>query len=166
AFRSVKWPVAILLNVAMAPIGGILALVLTGTHFSVSSGVGFLALSGVSVQTGVIMVEYINQLRARGLGVDEATIEGAVLRLRPIMMTALVATLGLLPAALSHDIGSDSQRPFALVIVGGLLTNLAISVFLLPTLYTLLAGRGDLAVPLAVAAAGSPKSREVRRLAS
>jgi cobalt-zinc-cadmium resistance protein CzcA len=164
AFRSVKWPVAILLNVAMAPIGGILALVLTGTHFSVSSGVGFLALSGVSVQTGVIMVEYINQLRARGLGVDEATIEGAVLRLRPIMMTALVATLGLLPAALSHDIGSDSQRPFALVIVGGLLTNLAISVFLLPTLYTLLAGRGDLAVPLAIAEAGSQTTR-LRRMA-
>jgi heavy metal efflux system protein len=98
--------------------------------------------------------------------VDEATIEGAVLRLRPIMMTALVATLGLLPAALSHDIGSDSQRPFALVIVGGLLTNLAISVFLLPTLYTLLAGRGDLAVPLAVAEAASPRSRGVQRLAS
>jgi len=166
AFRSVKWPVAILLNVAMAPIGGILALVLTGTHFSVSSGVGFLALSGVSVQTGVIMVEYINQLRGRGLGVDEAVIEGAVLRLRPIMMTALVATLGLLPAALSHDIGSDSQRPFALVIVGGLLTNLAISVFLLPTLYAALAGRGDLAVPLAIADGASPTSRARRRLAS
>ena len=166
AFRSVKWPVAILLNVAMAPIGGILALVLTGSHFSVSSGVGFLALSGVSVQTGVIMVEYINQLRGRGLGVDEAVIEGAVLRLRPIMMTALVATLGLLPAALSHDIGSDSQRPFALVIVGGLLTNLAISVFLLPTLYAALAGRGDLAVPLAIAEGASPTSRARRRLAS
>src|SRR5262249_42722561 len=168
AFRSVKWPIAILLNVAMAPIGGILALVLTGTHFSVSSGVGFLALSGVSVQTGVIMVEYINQLRARGLGVDEATIKGAVLRLRPIMMTALVATLGLLPAALSHDIGSDSQRPFALVIVGGLLTNLAISVFLLPTLYAVLAGPGDLAAvapppPAAAAPQEEPAPRPLRR---
>src|SRR5262249_50455124 len=164
AFRSVKWPVAILLNVAMAPIGGILALVLTGTHFSGSSGVGFLALSGVSVQTGVIMVEYINQLRARGLGIDQAAIEGAVLRLRPIMMTALVATLGLLPAALSHDIGSDSQRPFALVIVGGLLANLAISVFLLPTLYAVLAAPGDIATP------ELPHDREasapLRRLAS
>jgi len=166
AFRSVKWPVAILLNVAMAPIGGILALVLTGTHFSVSSGVGFLALSGVSVQTGVIMVEYINQLRARGLGVDEATIEGAVLRLRPIMMTALVATLGLLPAALSHDIGSDSQRPFALVIVGGLLTNLAISVFLLPTLYAVLAGPRDLEAPGAVDDEESPAPPALQRLAS
>src|SRR4029077_7530386 len=156
AFRSLKWPVAILLNVAMAPIGGILALVLTGTHFSVSSGVGFRALSGGAVQTGVIMVEYINQLRARGLAVDRATIEGAVLRLRPIMMTALVATLGLLPAALSHDIGSDSQRPFALVIVGGLLTNLAISVFLLPTLYAVLAGPRDLEAPGAVDDEESP----------
>jgi len=165
AFRSFKWPVAILLNVAMAPIGGILALMLTGTHFSVSSGVGFLALSNVSVQTGIIMVEYINQLRARGLGVDEAAIEGAVLRLRPIMMTALVATLGLLPAALSHDIGSDSQRPFALVIVGGLLTNLAISVFLLPTLYAVLAGPGDLEV-VAAADQEDPAPRPLRRLAS
>ncbi len=96
---------------------------LTGTHFSVSSGIGFLALIGVSVQIGVIMIEYINQLRTRGMPIDEAANEGAVLRLRPIMMTMLVATLGLLPAALSHDIGSDSQRPFAIVIVGGLASN-------------------------------------------
>jgi cobalt-zinc-cadmium resistance protein CzcA len=107
----------------------------TGTHFSVSSGVEFLALFGVSVQTGLIMVQYINQLRARGETVMEAAVEGAVRRLRPIMMTMLVATLGLLPAALSHDIGSDSQRPFAIVNVGGLLTNLLISIVLLPTLY-------------------------------
>ena len=90
---------------------------MTHTNFSVSSGVGFLALFGVSVQTGVIMLEYINQLRARGFTVEQSAVEGAVLRLRPIMMTMLVATLGLLPAALSHGIGSDSQRPFAIVIV-------------------------------------------------
>ena len=95
-------------------------LLITHTNFSVSSGVGFLALFGVSVQTGVIMLEYINQLRARGYSIEEAAVEGAVLRLRPIMMTMLVATLGLLPAALSHGIGSDSQRPFAIVIVGRL----------------------------------------------
>lgn len=168
AFRSVKWPVAILMNVAMAPIGGILALAATGTHFSVSSGVGFLALSGVAVQTGVIMVEYINQLRGRGLGVDEAVIEGAVLRLRPIMMTALVATLGLLPAALSHDIGSDSQRPFALVIVGGLLTNLAISVFLLPTVYAWFARPSDVFEPRVATApeASGLRSRPRPRIAS
>ena len=127
----------------MAPVGGLLALLLTGTHFSVSSGVGFLALFGVSVQTGVIMLEYINQLRARGHTVVEAAVEGAVLRLRPIMMTMLVATLGLLPAALSRGIGSDSQRPFAIVIVGGLVGALLLSVFLLPTLYVWFAVDGD-----------------------
>jgi len=126
-FNSLKWSLLILTNVAMARIGGLLALLITGTNFSVSSGVGFLALFGVSVQTGVIMVEYINQLRARGFTIDEAAVEGAVLRLRPIMMTMLVATLGLLPAALSHGIGSDSQRPFAIVIVGGLISDLVMS---------------------------------------
>jgi cobalt-zinc-cadmium resistance protein CzcA len=134
-FNSTKWAFLILTNIAMTPIGGLVALLVTGTNFSVSSGVGFLALFGVSVQTGVIMVEYINQLRARGYSTEDAAIEGAVLRLRPIMMTMLVATLGLLPAAMSHGIGSDSQRPFAIVIVGGLLSDLILSIFLLPTLY-------------------------------
>jgi cobalt-zinc-cadmium resistance protein CzcA len=120
-YKSFKWAILILATVAMASIGGLLVLLVTGTNFSVSSEVGFLALFGVSVQTGVIMLEYINQLRARGMTVEEAAVEGAVLRLRPIMMTMLVATLGLLPAALSHGIGSDSQRPFAIVIVGGLI---------------------------------------------
>jgi heavy metal efflux system protein len=142
-FRSLKWALLILANVAMAPIGGLLALLITGTHFSVSSGVGFLALFGVSVQTGVIMLEYINQLRARGHTIEDAAIDGAVLRLRPITMTMLVATLGLLPAALSHGIGSDSQRPFAIVIVGGLVGALLLSVFLLPTLYVWFAQDGD-----------------------
>jgi cobalt-zinc-cadmium resistance protein CzcA len=142
-FRSFKWATLILANVAMAPLGGLLALLATGTNFSVSSGVGFLALSGVSVQTGVIMLEYINQLRALGRTIEDAAVEGAVLRLRPIMMTMLVATLGLLPAATSHAIGSDSQRPFAIVIVGGLLAALAMSVFLLPTLYVWVARDND-----------------------
>jgi cobalt-zinc-cadmium resistance protein CzcA len=142
-FRSFKWALLILANVAMAPIGGLLALLVTGTFFSVSSGVGFLALFGVSVQTGVIMLEYINQLRARGFTVSDAAVEGAVLRLRPIMMTMLVATLGLLPAATSHAIGSDSQRPFAIVIVGGLVAALAMSIFLLPTLYVWIAREDD-----------------------
>jgi cobalt-zinc-cadmium resistance protein CzcA len=142
-FRSPKWAALILATVAMASAGGLLALLLTGTHFSVSSGVGFLALFGVSVQTGVIMLEYINQLRAAGGSIEESAVDGAVLRLRPIMMTMLVATLGLLPAALSHAIGSDSQRPFAIVIVGGLMVNLAMSIFILPTLYVWLAREGD-----------------------
>jgi cobalt-zinc-cadmium resistance protein CzcA len=155
-FSSAKWAMLILVSVVMASIGGPLALFITHTNFSVSSAVGFLALFGVSVQTGVIMIEFINQLRARRKGMEvsteehivEAAVEGAVLRLRPIMMTMLVATLGLLPAALSHAIGSDSQRPFAIVIVGGLLANLVIGVFLLPTLYVWMASENDVLPPV------------------
>ena len=146
-FGSFKWAMLVLANVAVAPVGGLVALYLTGNHFSVSSGVGFLALFGVSVQTGIIMLECINQMRAIGRSVAEAALEGAVLRLRPIMMTMLVATLGLLPAATSHGIGSDSQRPFAIVIVGGLVGALLISVFLLPTLYVWVARPSDILPP-------------------
>jgi cobalt-zinc-cadmium resistance protein CzcA len=146
-FKSFKWAALIMANVAIAPIGGLLALLMTGTNFSVSSGVGFLALFGVSVQTGVIMLEYINQLRVRRYTVEDAAVEGAVLRLRPIMMTMLVATLGLLPAAMSHAIGSDSQRPFAIVIVGGLMAALVMSIFLLPTLYVWVASERDVLPP-------------------
>jgi cobalt-zinc-cadmium resistance protein CzcA len=142
-FKSAKWAALTLANVSMAPLGGILALLITGTHFSVSSGVGFLALFGVSVQVGVIMIEYINHLRAQGYSIEDAAVEGAILRLRPIMMTMLVATLGLLPAALSRGIGSDSQRPFAIVIVGGLLAALFISIYLLPTMYVWVARDTD-----------------------
>ena len=142
-FKSFKWALLILATVAMASLGGLLVLLVTGTEFSVSSEVGFLALFGVSVQTGVIMLEYINQRRARGHSIGDSAIEGAVLRLRPIMMTMLVATLGLLPAAMSHAIGSDSQRPFAIVIVGGLISDLVMSIFLLPTLYVWFAGDRD-----------------------
>jgi cobalt-zinc-cadmium resistance protein CzcA len=158
-FRSVKWATLILASVLMASIGGPLALFLTHTNFSVSSAVGFLALFGVSVETGVIMIEFINQLRARRKGMEEsnqehiieAAVEGAVLRLRPVMMTMLVATLGLLPAALSHAIGSDSQRPFAIVIVGGLLANLVIGIFLMPALYVWMAREDDVLPPSEIA---------------
>jgi cobalt-zinc-cadmium resistance protein CzcA len=151
-FRSYKWALLILVSVVVASVGGPLALFLTHTNFSVSSAVGFLALFGVSVEIGVIMIEFINQLRTRSKAahisheehIIDAAVEGAVMRLRPIMMTMLVATLGLLPAALSHAIGSDSQRPFAIVIVGGLLANLIIGLFLLPTLYVWVAGEGDI----------------------
>jgi cobalt-zinc-cadmium resistance protein CzcA len=142
-FRSVKWSLLILSVVVMARAGGLLALLFTGTNFSVSSGVGFLALFGVSVQTGVIMLEYINQMRARGHSIAESAVEGALLRLRPIMMTMLVATFGLIPAAMSHAIGSDSQRPFAIVIVGGLIADLLLSVIFLPTLYVWIAREHD-----------------------
>lgn len=143
-FHYYKWAALMIANMAMAPLGGLLALLMTGTHFSVSSGVGFLALFGVCVQTGVIMLEYINQLRARGHIIIDAAVEGAVLRLRPIMMTTLVATLGLLPAAVSNGIGSDSQRPFAIVIVGGLMVAMLLNIFLLPTLYVWVAGNDDI----------------------
>jgi len=143
AFKSWKWVGLILAVVGLSPLGGLLSLLLTGTHFSVSSGLGFLALIGVSVEIGVIMVEYINQLRVRGRSVRAAAKEGASLRLRPIMMTMLVATLGLLPAAMSHEIGSDSQRPFAIVIVGGLIMELFISIILLPSLYVFWAHPDD-----------------------
>jgi cobalt-zinc-cadmium resistance protein CzcA len=143
-YSNFKFPVITVLAVLLsAPIGGLLALRLSGTPFSVSSGIGFLALFGVSVQTAVIFISYANELRTDGMAVAQATREAAILRLRPIMMTALVAAIGLLPAALSTGIGSDSQRPFALVIVGGLFSRLLISVFLMPALYAIVARPGD-----------------------
>ena len=143
-YSNFKFPFITLAGVVLsAPVGGILALWLTGTPFSVSSGIGFLALFGVSVQTAVVYISYVNELRKDGAPVTEAIREGAILRLRPIMMTALVAALGLLPAALATGVGTDSQRPFALVIVSGLFTRLLISVFLMPVLYTLVARPDD-----------------------
>jgi len=143
-YSNLKFPFITILGVVLsAPAGGLLALWLTGTPFSVSSGIGFLALFGVSVQTAVVYISYVNELRLSGTSLDEAIREGAILRLRPIMMTALVASLGLLPAALATGVGTDSQRPFALVIVSGLLTRLLISIFLMPALYTLVARPND-----------------------
>jgi heavy metal efflux system protein len=143
-YSNFKFPFITVLGVVLsAPVGGILALWLTDTPFSVSSGIGFLALFGVSVQTAIVYISYVNELRGGGAPVAEAIREGAILRLRPIMMTALVAALGLLPVALASGVGTDSQRPFALVIVSGLFTRLLISIFLMPALYTLVARPGD-----------------------
>jgi cobalt-zinc-cadmium resistance protein CzcA len=143
-YSNFKFPGITVLGVVLsAPIGGILALKLTGTPFSVSSGIGFLALFGVSVQTAVVYISFVNELRIEGRPVAESIREAALLRLRPIMMTALVAAFGLLPAALSTGVGSDSQRPFAIVIVGGLFSRLLISVFLMPALYEVVAKPGD-----------------------
>ncbi len=143
-YSNFKFPLITVVGVALsAPVGGLVALLATGTPFSVSSGIGFLALFGVSVQTAVVYISYANELRQRGVGIVEATREAALLRLRPIMMTALVAAFGLLPAALAHGVGSDSQRPFALVIVGGMFSRLLISVFLMPALYAVVARPGD-----------------------
>ena len=134
-FRSLKWALLILGNVAMAPIGGLLALLLTGTHFSVSSGVGFLALFGVSVQTGVIMLEYINQLRASGHTIEEAAIDGAVLRLRPIVMTAIAAVCGMLPLAFALGAGSQMLQPLAIAVIGGLFLSVFLSLIVTPVIY-------------------------------
>jgi cobalt-zinc-cadmium resistance protein CzcA len=143
-YSNLKFPFITVLGVILsAPVGGIVALWITGTPFSVSSGIGFLALFGVSVQTAVVYISYVNELRGGGTGLAEAIREGAILRLRPIMMTALVAALGLLPAALATGVGTDTQRPFALVIVSGLFTRLLISIFLMPALYALVARPDD-----------------------
>lgn len=143
-YHNFKFPAITVAGVLLsAPLGGVLALFLTGTPFSVSSGIGFLALFGVSVQTAVVFISYANELRQQGRGIAQATREAALLRLRPILMTGLVAALGLLPAAFSSGVGSDSQRPFAMVIVGGLFSRLLISIFLMPVLYQAVAREGD-----------------------
>ena len=143
-YRNFSFPLITVFGVVLsAPVGGFLALALTGTPFSVSSGIGFLALFGVSVQTAVVYISHANELRQDGVAITRAVHEAAVNRLRPIMMTALVAALGLLPAAVSTGVGSDSQRPFAMVIVGGIFSRLLISVFLMPVLYADVAKEGD-----------------------
>ncbi len=143
-YKNVKFPLITVVGVILsAPLGGLLAMLITNTPFSVSSMIGFLALFGVSVQTAVVYISYANELRLGGHGIAEATREAALLRLRPIMMTALVAALGLLPAALSTGVGSDTQKPFALVIVGGLFSRLLISIFLMPVLYVMFARQDD-----------------------
>ena len=143
-YNNFKFPLITVVGVLLsAPFGGIVALWATGTPFSVSSGIGFLALFGVSVLTAVVYISCVNELRRSGIGLAEAIRDGAILRLRPIMMTALVAALGLLPAAIATGVGTDSQRPFALVIVCGMLSRLLISIFLMPALYALVARPGD-----------------------
>ena len=143
-YHNFKFPLITVAGVILsAPLGGLLAMLITDTPFSVSSMIGFLALFGVSVQTAVVYISYANELRLGGIGIAEATRTAALLRLRPIMMTALVAALGLLPAALSTGVGSDTQKPFALVIVGGLFSRLLISVFLMPVLYAVSARADD-----------------------
>ena len=143
-YHNLKFPLITVIGVILsAPLGGLLAMLITDTPFSVSSMIGFLALFGVSVQTAVVYISYANELRLNGFGITEATRTAALLRLRPIMMTALVAALGLLPAALSTGVGSDTQKPFALVIVGGLFSRLLISVYLMPVLYAMSAREDD-----------------------
>jgi heavy metal efflux system protein len=143
-YGNLKFPCIIMFSVLVTePVGALLALRWTGMAFSVSSMLGFLALMGVAVQTSVILYSFINKLRLAGVDILTATYEASLLRLRPIMMTALVACLGMLPAAISTGIGSDSQKPFAIVIVGGLISRLFLSIFLAPVLYALVARDRD-----------------------
>jgi len=143
-YGNFKFPFITVVGVLLsAPFGAILAMWLTGTPFSVSSGIGFIVLFGVSVLTGVVYISCVNELRLGGMEIGKAIHEAAVLRLRPITMTALVAALGLLPAAIASGVGTDSQRPFALVIVAGMLSRLLIGMFLMPALYSLVARPGD-----------------------
>ncbi|MEO8798915.1 MAG: efflux RND transporter permease subunit, partial [Polyangiaceae bacterium] len=143
-YGNLKYPFVLGLSVLLTmPQGGLLALWAMGTNLSVSSGLGFLALFGISVQTGVIFISHANKLRQAGMSIDEATRQAAAVRIRPILMTALVACVGLMPAAFSHAIGSDSQRPFAQVVVGGLLSRMALGIFLLPVLYRAISRKDD-----------------------
>jgi cobalt-zinc-cadmium resistance protein CzcA len=136
AFGNFRDALVVLLNVPFAAIGGILILLLTGETFSISAGIGFLSLFGIAIQDGVILISYINKLaRSDSNSIKDTIVEGASLRMRPVLMTALLAGLGLLPAALSHAIGSEAQRPLALVIVGGMVTTTLFTLLVLPVLY-------------------------------
>jgi len=145
AFKSVKSALLILVNVPLGLIGGIFALLVTGIPLSVSGAIGFIALFGQAVLNGVVMVSYFNQLREAGLKPYEAVLQGATTRLRTVLMTALLAILGLLPMALSHGIGSETQRPLAIVIIGGLVSATLLTLMLLPTLYLVMERREETA---------------------
>ena len=135
AFSSVKSAVLIIANIPFALVGGILALYVTGIPLSVSAAIGFIALFGQAVLNGVVMVTYFNQLRLKGFAIDEAVVKGSLVRLRTVLMTALLAMFGLLPMALSHAIGAETQRPLAVVVIGGLISATMLTLFVLPTLY-------------------------------
>jgi cobalt-zinc-cadmium resistance protein CzcA len=140
AFGSVKHAAIILVNIPLASVGGIVALYLTGIHLSVSAAIGFIALFGQAVLNGVVMVSYITYLRGAGRSLEAAVVDGATVRLRTVMMTALLAMLGLLPMALSHSIGSEVQKPLAVVVIGGLVSATLLTLIVLPTLYLVVEG--------------------------
>ena len=137
AFKSFKSATLILLNIPFALIGGILALFFTGIPLSVSAAIGFIALFGQAVLNGVVMVSYYNQLKSSGASPEEAVIRGSLVRLRTVLMTGLLAMFGLLPMALSHDIGSETQKPLAIVVIGGLISATILTLIVLPTLYVI-----------------------------
>ncbi|HEX2984871.1 MAG TPA: efflux RND transporter permease subunit, partial [Ignavibacteriales bacterium] len=135
SFGSVKNALLIYTGIPFAIEGGVFSLLLRGMPFSISAGVGFIALFGVAVLNGVVMVSYINKLRQEGLALKDAVLQGAETRLRPVLMTALVASLGFIPMALSTSAGAEVQRPLATVVIGGLITSTILTLFVLPTFY-------------------------------
>ena len=135
SFNSIRPALMIYLNIPLAATGGIIALFLRGLPFSISAGVGFIALFGVAVLNGVVLMSYILQMREQGMGAREAALHGAEIRLRPVLMTALVASLGFVPMALSHGAGAEVQRPLATVVIGGLITSTLLTLVVLPALY-------------------------------
>jgi len=143
AFKSFKSALLIILNIPFAMIGGIFALLITGIPLSVSAAIGFIALFGQAVLNGVVMVTYFNQLKTAGATPTEAVIKGSLVRLRTVLMTAMLAMMGLMPMALSHDIGSETQKPLAVVVIGGLITATLLTLIVLPTLYVLFERRHD-----------------------
>jgi cobalt-zinc-cadmium resistance protein CzcA len=141
AFKSFASALVIIANIPFSVIGGILALYLTGIYLSVSAAIGFIALFGQSVLNGVVMVSYFADLRTRGLSPRDAVMTGATVRLRTVLMTALLAMLGLLPMAVSHAIGSEVQKPLAVVVIGGLVSATMLTLLVLPALYYLVEER-------------------------
>ena len=144
AFNSVKYAALILANVPFATIGGLIALAITGQYLSVPSAIGFIAVFGVAMLNGIVLVSFLNELREKGLSVREAVVQGTALRLRPVLMTASVAILGLVPMLLSSGVGAETQRPLATVVVGGLISSTLLTLILLPVLYEWLENRSDL----------------------
>jgi cobalt-zinc-cadmium resistance protein CzcA len=140
AFSSMKDALLVMANVVAATMGGVWALKLTGTSFSISAAVGFISIFGVAVQDGVLLISYFNQMRDSGLPIRQAIMQGAELRVRPVVMTSLTAALGLLPAALANSIGSQAQKPLAIVVVGGMLVTLFLTRYLMPVLYSFFPG--------------------------
>lgn len=141
SFSSLQQALLIILNLPFALIGGIVALWVTGEYLSVPASVGFINLFGVAVLNGIVLVSYMNALRREGMDVNQAVVEGCLLRLRPVLMTALVALLGLVPMALAHGIGSEVQRPLAVVVIGGLTSSTLLTLVVLPVLYEWIEGR-------------------------
>ena len=143
AFNSIKYAALILANVPFATIGGLLALFLTGQYLSVPSAIGFIAVFGVAMLNGIVLVSFLNEQRGRGMSIREAVVQGTMLRLRPVLMTASVAILGLVPMLISSGVGAETQRPLATVVVGGLLSSTLLTLILLPVLYEWLETRAE-----------------------